>query len=181
MSNRGPQGIQGETGPAGQTGPAGPQGETGPAGPGVPTGGTAGQVLSKIDGTDYNTEWITPSGMPVGSEESRLLYSVVNSAWQSRSVNHISITIDANNTLPATRSKKIQTTAFFNTIPSDFIIERDYKQIVPSSEAPAVICDYYFVYDSLMDGYYLTVRIANPTNVDATYGSTVKMRYWYVN
>lgn len=29
---------------------------------GVPTGGTAGQVLRKIDGTDYNTEWGTPAG-----------------------------------------------------------------------------------------------------------------------
>lgn len=25
----------------------------------VPTGGTAGQVLAKIDGTDFNTEWVT--------------------------------------------------------------------------------------------------------------------------
>ena len=31
----------------------------------VPTGGTSGQVLSKIDGTNYNTQWITPtSGGP---------------------------------------------------------------------------------------------------------------------
>jgi hypothetical protein len=29
---------------------------------GIPTGGTAGQVLSKIDGTDYNTQWTAPSG-----------------------------------------------------------------------------------------------------------------------
>ena len=43
----------------GATGATGPQG---PAGPGVPQGGTAGQVLAKVDGTDYNTEWITPSG-----------------------------------------------------------------------------------------------------------------------
>jgi len=28
------------------------------AGPGVPTGGTAGQLLSKIDSTDYNTQWV---------------------------------------------------------------------------------------------------------------------------
>ena len=28
----------------------------------VPSGGTAGQVLSKIDGTDYNVEWSTVSG-----------------------------------------------------------------------------------------------------------------------
>lgn len=34
-----------------------------PAGQGVPAGGTAGQILSKVDGTDYNTEWIdAPSG-----------------------------------------------------------------------------------------------------------------------
>jgi hypothetical protein len=30
---------------------------TGPAGQGVPTGGSTGQVLSKIDGADYNTQW----------------------------------------------------------------------------------------------------------------------------
>ena len=30
-------------------------------GQGVPTGGTAGQVLAKIDSTDYNTEWINPT------------------------------------------------------------------------------------------------------------------------
>jgi len=31
---------------------------TGPAGPGVAAGGTAGQILAKIDSTNYNTEWI---------------------------------------------------------------------------------------------------------------------------
>lgn len=52
----------------GATGPQGPTGATGPAGPGVPTGGTAGQVLSKIDGADYNTEWVTPSSGGGGVE-----------------------------------------------------------------------------------------------------------------
>ena len=47
-------------GPAGPTGPAGSAGPAGPAGQGVPTGGTADQVLSKIDGTNYNTQWTTP-------------------------------------------------------------------------------------------------------------------------
>ena len=37
-------------------------GPTGAAGQGVPTGGTAGQVLSKIDGADYNTQWVTGGG-----------------------------------------------------------------------------------------------------------------------
>lgn len=75
---QGPQGIQGETGLTGATGPQGPQGIqgiqgetglTGPMGPagadgvdgvdgvGVPIGGTAGQILSKVDATNYNTAW----------------------------------------------------------------------------------------------------------------------------
>lgn len=67
----GPAGAIGPTGPAGgggggagSTGPAGP---AGPAGQGVPVGGTAGQVLTKIDGTNYNTQWATPSGGGGGS------------------------------------------------------------------------------------------------------------------
>ena len=28
---------------------------------GIPNGGTANQVLAKVDGTDYNTQWVTPS------------------------------------------------------------------------------------------------------------------------
>lgn len=54
---QGPQGIQGTTGDTGATGATG---ATGPAGPGVAAGGTAGQVLSKVDGTDYNTQWVAP-------------------------------------------------------------------------------------------------------------------------
>ena len=40
--------------------------------PGVPPGGTTGQVLTKIDGTDFNDDWETPaagSGFPVGPED----------------------------------------------------------------------------------------------------------------
>ena len=39
-------------------GPAGADGTDGADGQGVPTGGTTGQILSKIDGTNYNTQWI---------------------------------------------------------------------------------------------------------------------------
>ena len=58
----GPQGPIGETGPQGPEGPAGTKGDPGPAGPGVPAGGTAGQVLTKKSGTDYDTEWKDPTG-----------------------------------------------------------------------------------------------------------------------
>lgn len=44
-------------GPQGLTGPAGATGATGATGPGVAPGGTAGQILVKTDGTDYNTYW----------------------------------------------------------------------------------------------------------------------------
>lgn len=55
----GPRGPQGDPGPIG---PAGPTGQTGPAGQGVPAGGTAGQVLAKASGSDYDTEWVDQSG-----------------------------------------------------------------------------------------------------------------------
>jgi collagen type VII alpha len=49
-------------GPTGPTGAAstvpGPTGPTGATGDGVASGGTAGQILSKIDATNYNTQWI---------------------------------------------------------------------------------------------------------------------------
>ena len=57
---QGIQGIQGETGPAGADGAPGADGADGAPGVGVVAGGTAGQVLSKIDSTDYNTQWVTP-------------------------------------------------------------------------------------------------------------------------
>lgn len=38
------------------------KGANGATGQGVPTGGTAGQVLAKIDGADYNTQWTTLAG-----------------------------------------------------------------------------------------------------------------------
>ncbi|MCK6608047.1 MAG: collagen-like protein [Flavobacterium sp.] len=69
----GPQGPAGANGLDGATGPMGPQGIQGLQGPagvngtngtngvGVPTGGTTGQVLAKVNGTDFNTQWVTPS------------------------------------------------------------------------------------------------------------------------
>lgn len=58
MGPQGPVGAIGPTGPTGATGATGPQGA---AGQGVPTGGTTGQVLAKVNATDYNTQWVTPS------------------------------------------------------------------------------------------------------------------------
>ena len=57
----GPQGPAGVNGLDGATGPQGLQGAPGANGQGVPTGGTANQVLAKVDGVDFNTQWVTPS------------------------------------------------------------------------------------------------------------------------
>lgn len=49
----------------------GPPGGPGPAGPGVPAGGTAGQVLGKVSGDDFDTEWIDPPNDFTSAVESR--------------------------------------------------------------------------------------------------------------
>jgi len=72
VRNRG-AGTIGLTGATGPQGPAGPQGlpgvdgVDGTDGVGVPAGGTAGQVLAKVDGTDYNTTWVNKTGGGGGS------------------------------------------------------------------------------------------------------------------
>lgn len=38
------------------------QGPPGPPGAGVPPGGTAGQTLTKLSDSDYDTGWRTPAG-----------------------------------------------------------------------------------------------------------------------
>ena len=45
------------------------------AGEGVPSGGSAGQVLAKKTGSDYDTEWVTPSG---GGGDSSLTSAVTS-------------------------------------------------------------------------------------------------------
>lgn len=42
-------------------------GPPGPPGAGVPTGGTAGQVLTKVDATSFNTQWTTTPKITVAS------------------------------------------------------------------------------------------------------------------
>jgi hypothetical protein len=55
-------GKQGPQGPQGIQGEQGIQGVKGDPGEGVSTGGTAGQLLAKIDSDDYNTEWVDVTG-----------------------------------------------------------------------------------------------------------------------
>ena len=74
----GPQGLTGATGPAGANGT---NGSNGTNGQGVPTGGTTGQILAKINGTDFNTQWVTPS--TGGSSYPNIELNIRNNVSQS--------------------------------------------------------------------------------------------------
>lgn len=82
-----PNGAKGDKGDKGDTGSRGPQGETGPAGVGVPEGGTAGQVLAKASGSDYDFAWkdttdvVRPNVRAL--VESQAVYSAINNALSS--------------------------------------------------------------------------------------------------
>ena len=87
----GADGSVGATGPAGATGATGATGSTGATGPGVATGGTTGQVLAKIDGTNYNTQWVTPTVYtPTGGSTGQVLSKVdgtnYNTQWVTPTV-----------------------------------------------------------------------------------------------
>lgn len=57
----------------------GDPGADGADGQGVPVGGSTGQILAKIDGTDYNTEWINaPSNSMTQTEITATSYTAVS-------------------------------------------------------------------------------------------------------
>jgi hypothetical protein len=53
----GPTGAQGPQGIQGNIGPQGAKGDKGDRGEGIPTGGAAGQILTKASGNNYDTAW----------------------------------------------------------------------------------------------------------------------------
>lgn len=74
IGTQGPPGIQGATGPQGIQGATGPSGADGADGQGVPVGGTTGQALTKINGTDFNTQWTDITTTPPGSNK-QIIYN----------------------------------------------------------------------------------------------------------
>jgi parallel beta-helix repeat protein len=102
-------GPQGATGPQGEQGVQGVQGV---AGPGVATGGTAGQVLAKVSGTDFDTEWRTRN-IPRGAYSAIVVREGDNAAAYtedgaliSSGAEHAAIIQAAVDNLPAGRTRK---------------------------------------------------------------------------
>lgn len=99
----GQKGEQGEQGPQGTAGAKGDQGDQGPAGEGVPTGGTAGQVLTKVDGTNYNTQWSTLT-IPSGDQ---LMTGTKSAIADSEATEATQLVTDFNALLAALRTRGI--------------------------------------------------------------------------
>lgn len=99
----GAAGQKGDQGPQGTAGAKGDQGDQGPAGEGVPTGGTAGQVLTKVDGTNYNTQWKTLT-IPSGAQ---LMTGTKQTIADSEATEATQLVTDFNALLAALRTRGI--------------------------------------------------------------------------
>lgn len=156
---QGVQGIQGPTGPAGETGPQGP---AGPAGPGVPTGGTAGQVLAKVDSTDYNTQWVNQSGG--GSS-----YPTIKKVYNSSVYRDVLMFIDimcSNTTPPSDPIARWFTFNLTKTDPTD-PNSADYTLTITNQRSkPMPSFDFYIAYSgdsiSMISGVGLMADINTP-------------------
>ncbi|MDO7848819.1 hypothetical protein Q5H92_20815, partial [Hymenobacter sp. M29] len=98
----GATGAKGDKGDPGTAGTAGATGTKGDPGVGVPTGGTAGQILTKVTGTDYNTQWTSP-GAAASSVSVQLRANKVGGTGE---------------TLPVATSTTAPTIAFNNVLTS---------------------------------------------------------------
>ena len=87
----GTSGINGSSGSSGTSGAGGSSGSSGTSGQGVPAGGATDQVLSKVDGTDYNTAWVDQSGGGGTPYNNVVRYNGTSSsdAWQIMSSGNI--------------------------------------------------------------------------------------------
>jgi hypothetical protein len=85
----GANGIPGPTGPTGPRGLKGDTGDTGPSGTngqGVPTGGTEGQILTKIDETNYNASWQDPVAAVVAKMQYGSFYDITSQHGTDNSI-----------------------------------------------------------------------------------------------
>ena len=93
----GATGPTGSTGPTGATGATGSTGATGATGAGVVTGGSAHQALTKVSGTNYDTEWtdvttpILTGGVPYRFHDLDNWFSALSSATEASPIDVVLI------------------------------------------------------------------------------------------
>ena len=163
---RGPQGLQGQAGAMGargSDGAAGAKGDKGDTGEGVPTGGTAGQHLAKIDGTDYNTQWVNaPSGGGGG-------FTLPTVTVEQMVANHLTIATGRTNAVyPSTwteiyRKTHSATATTFYTIQASLTFDVDYTPLGGGERAEADVRVRHFnssnvMQNELVSQVYIYVR-----------------------
>ncbi|WP_254562294.1 hypothetical protein [Dyadobacter diqingensis] len=96
---------------------------TGTNGQGVPTGGVANQVLAKVDGTSYNTTWVTPAS---GS----LAASIINTSTTLSGTNNQFIVASGaiTITLPSAPVAGQQVSIFPETSPANINVNPNGKK-----------------------------------------------------
>ena len=162
----GPKGDTGEQGPQGTQGPigeTGPKGDQGPAGPGVPAGGTAGQVLTKKSGTDYDTEWKDQSGGgAIKSIQKEHLYFYPNTD---------TITLAAGGETSLYATSNINYDSAFDFYITTNFTDYMYTDTGGSKNSPFVVKGIN-VYPSGSDKVVVSLRIVNVSNSSSVaYGS----------
>ncbi len=91
----------------GATGETGAAGQDGQNGVGVPTGGTQGQVLAKIDNTNYNTQWITPPNPDLSNYYTKIETNNLANSYEKNRINYVLELTDNSNNKPALSQKNI--------------------------------------------------------------------------
>lgn len=90
------KGKEGNIGPQGTPGTPGAPGAKGDPGEGVPAGGTAGQVLTKYSGADYETYWqdLPPIDFTANNDNTQTVLTNINHLTAQKNGNKIKIQAD---------------------------------------------------------------------------------------
>jgi hypothetical protein len=185
MGPAGSGGLPGAQGPAGligATGPMGPQGLPGANGvnglpgtngQGVPAGGTVGQILTKIDGTNFKTQWITLSRIPSEGSNTKIgtnaLYS--NTTGASNSSNGYQAlyknTIGNNNTANGYQALYSNTSGTANTANGIQALIANTTGVANSADGRSALATNTVGSYNTAVGFWADVTLNNLTNATA--------------
>lgn len=147
----------------------GSDGATGPAGPGVPSGGTAGQVLSKVDGTDFNTAWTTPGGgasLPAGGTTGQCLVKKSDADQDVEWNDYATTTVSNGRLIKITTNPTSYTTVTGGFKPSYRVAKTAFTVNTTNISNPAIgdlvyYSSYYYYIGYVDNSYvYLSARVS---------------------
>lgn len=108
--------LKGEEGAGGRQGA---NGANGSPGVGVPVGGTTGQVLAKIDNTNFNTQWVDQTGGSGGAVSS--VSNSDNTLTVTPTTGNVVASLNLGATNTWTGAQTFNTTPIINAVPLSFV------------------------------------------------------------